>query len=99
MLYQRISIDMKPSEMLKEIKELDEVEDGIAWWRVQWLIKRVETLTEVMNEFRLGHVHNETCEDYRPLGDTYGWCSICSTKVRLNEDLARDVLDNEDFKF
>lgn len=35
---------MTPQEILREIKELDEVEDGIAWWRVQWLIARVEQL-------------------------------------------------------
>lgn len=39
---------MTNEERLKELTEADEMEDGIAWYEVQWLIARVKTLTEAM---------------------------------------------------
>jgi hypothetical protein len=57
------------------------------------LIEALDLLVEELNEHSLDHQHNETCSDYRPLGDSYGYCSLCHTKVRLNEDDVRDCLD------
>ncbi len=45
-----------------------------------------------LEELRISHAHNETNAEYRPLGDTYGYCHLCHTKVALNEDVARDAL-------
>lgn len=52
----------------------------------------IDRLRNALGDFVLGHEHNETNPDYRPLSDTRGWCSICNEKVGMNEDLARDAL-------
>lgn len=61
------------------------------------LRKRDEALAvmrEALEELRLGHEHNPEAgsQHYRPLGDSYGYCCVCSAKVGLNEDTARDAL-------
>lgn len=60
------------------------------------LKERVGKLREALKEFTLDHVHNESLDEYRPLSDSRGWCQICSTKVRLNEDIARDALEADE---
>lgn len=56
------------------------------------LFAALKRAVEALEPLQLGHEHNEICTEYRPLGNTYGWCSICQTKVGLNEDDARDAL-------
>jgi hypothetical protein len=57
------------------------------------LAKKLAVAVEALNEFRLGHEHNEGDKNYRPLGDNYGYCHTCATKVGLNEDIAKDALE------
>ena len=59
---------------------------------IQKLRSALDVAREALEGFQLGHLHDETEPDYRPLGDSYGWCSKCSTKVGLYEDYARDAL-------
>lgn len=55
--------------------------------------RALEVARDALTELQLGHEHNTNEGDhYRPLGDTYGWCHICSTKVGLNEDVVREAL-------
>ena len=64
-------------------KALDKIAD---------LERKLALCVETLEQLQLGHSHNEKDSNYRPLGDTYGWCSLCSTKVGLNEDIARSTL-------
>ena len=56
------------------------------------LLDALEIQKEALQELQLGHTHNADDSHYRPLGDNYGWCDHCGTKVMLNEDIARDAL-------
>lgn len=56
----------------------------------------VKDLVDCLEDFKLGHVHNETYEHYRPMADTYGYCITCSEKVGLNQDDALDTLKKWD---
>lgn len=56
------------------------------------ILDAVREAVEALNELQISHEHNETNPDYRPLSDTHGWCSGCTAKVGLNEDIARDAL-------
>lgn len=48
---------------------------------------------DTLIELQLGHAHNRSNPDYRPLGDNYGYCSQCGVKVGLDEDIAKEALD------
>lgn len=66
-------------------------------WQFRLQIKMTEPnpfvqAVEALKEFQIPHEHNESNSNYRPLGDNYGWCCSCQTKVGLNEDYAREVL-------
>lgn len=56
------------------------------------LLEALEKALDYVQQHQLSHAHNETEENYRPLGDAYGWCSLCQEKVGLNEDWARETL-------
>ena len=71
------------SQKTDEIITADDFDEAIAV---------IEKLKEALEDCQIGHVHNETNDDYRPLGDSYGYCSLCHTKVGLNEDDVRDAL-------
>ncbi len=57
------------------------------------LLQVIELQTEALEELQLGHTHSSDNPDYRPLSDSRGWCSACSNKVGLNEDIAREALE------
>ena len=58
----------------------------------QELLPLLQEMRDALEELQLGHEHNISNPDYRPLGETYGWCSMCVAKVGLNEDTARETL-------
>jgi hypothetical protein len=47
------------------------------------LIARLEAMETTLQEYVLGHTHHEDDKHFRPLGDTYGWCDYCSTRVGM----------------
>lgn len=75
----------------KHLHSLVEIHNAVLGANAK-MLEAMRVMRGALSELQLGHVHNESEPDYRPLGDTYGWCSICTTKVGLNEDIARDAL-------
>lgn len=57
-------------------------------------LERIQPLIEALRELQTICTHDENDKDYRPLGDTYGYCSTCGTKVNYKENMVRDVLEN-----
>ena len=55
-------------------------------------LEAVRKAQSLLGDLQLGHEHNLSNPDYRPLSDHRGWCSICSAKVGLGEDFARGAL-------
>jgi hypothetical protein len=53
---------------------------------------KLKLAIETLEELQLNHEHNESDKNYRPLGENYGYCHTCCTKVGLNEDIVRDTL-------
>lgn len=47
---------------------------------------------EALKELQLGHVHEPLAENIRVLGDTYGWCYSCNTKVSFEPGIAEEAL-------
>lgn len=56
-------------------------------------VEMIRVMREALDEVRLNHTHLETDEHFQKMGDSYGWCHWCHTKVGVNEDLVRDALD------
>jgi hypothetical protein len=56
--------------------------------------RAIKRLVEALQSLKLNHAHNPEWPDYRPLGESYGWCGTCNAKVSLNEDLAREALES-----
>lgn len=54
--------------------------------------EHVLALVEALEKFKLGHEHAPDLEHIRAMGDTYGWCSICSTKVSWGSRDAEQAL-------
>lgn len=47
---------------------------------------------DALEELRLGHEHRPKLDHIREMGDTYGWCSYCSTKVTFGDGVAESCL-------
>jgi len=77
--------EMTIQERLKEIRERWEkafkVCDCGDLIDVPQLVEALEVAVDCIYEMNPGCAHDETDDNYRPLGDTYGWCSRCQTKV------------------
>lgn len=43
--------------------------------------KIINLLKDALEDFKLGHDHAPNLEHTRALGESYGWCDICSTRV------------------
>lgn len=56
------------------------------------LVRAVEQLRGALEEFRLSHEHAPGLPHTRALGDTYGWCDDCSTKVTWGPGIAEVAL-------
>jgi hypothetical protein len=67
-----------------------------SWDDIHKLISTVMVLREALNELTTMCTHDEEDLNYRPLGDTYGWCSVCQTKVSYRENIGRDALRHVD---
>lgn len=71
-------------------KLLDAAED------ISEIIDRYKKILKIalgaLEDLKLSHEHNESNADYRSLGDHYGWCSKCSTRVESDKDYARAAL-------
>jgi hypothetical protein len=52
----------------------------------------VLVLSGFLEELRLGHEHNQGLKNIRPMGDGYGWCDYCQTKVNYGPGLAEEAL-------
>lgn len=52
-----------------------------------------EILVEALEEFKLGHEHKPDLPHTRAMGDTYGWCDHCSTKVSWGPGEAEQALE------
>lgn len=52
----------------------------------------VACLREGLEQFALNHEHAPDLAHTRALGDTYGWCDYCATKVEWGSDPAREAL-------
>lgn len=49
-----------------------------------------------LEELQLGHSHKSGDEHLRLLGDNYGWCSFCQTKVNFGHGVAEEALSKID---
>lgn len=89
---------MTLSEYLQAKRKLCKPEGSVMEWMgdvattMPKLLEALEKALDYVQQHQLSHAHNETEDNYRPLGDTYGWCSLCQEKVGLNEDWARETL-------
>lgn len=55
--------------------------------RVKELEAKLAIAVEALEELKLNHSHrNLDAEHMRRLGDTYGWCDFCGTKMSFDED-------------
>ena len=58
------------------------------------LIEALEEAVGALEEFRLGHEHAPGLDHTRAMGDTYGWCDHCHTKVKWGPGYAEEALAN-----
>ena len=56
------------------------------------LIATVRVMREALAEFQLGHEHADGLDHIRIMGNTYGWCDYCSTKVTFGPGYAEAAL-------
>ena len=78
-------------ELSRSIVQMDEMAKRYAAENSKLRLD-LDIAVEALEHFQLGHTHTEEDAHYRRLGETYGWCSICSEKVELNEDRAKEAL-------
>jgi hypothetical protein len=60
-------------------------------------LKLAKSLRLAMEELRhhvLNHDHTDFDENFRRLGESYGYCTLCRTKVEIGSDDVRDVLSS-----
>ncbi len=62
------------------------------WQVLQWHRRALEAAEEAMVNSATTCTHDDKDENYRPLGDTYGWCSACGTKVNHKENDLQDAI-------
>lgn len=55
------------------------------------IARALEVAVKELEQFKIGHSH--AAEDLRLMGDTYGWCGVCSTKVNINECYASEGIE------
>lgn len=60
--------------------------------------RRLGIAREALEEFRLGHEHQPKLSHIREMGDTYGWCDFCQTKVHWGPGIAEEALAQIDAK-
>lgn len=65
----------------------------------QELLELVRELISTLEEFQLGHEHAPDLQHTRSLGDSYGWCDYCSTKVNWGPGYAEDALAKAEVLF
>lgn len=56
------------------------------------LERKLKVAEEALEELRLGHKHAPDLEHTRALGDGYGWCDFCNTKVLWGDGIADEAL-------
>lgn len=56
------------------------------------LCEAINLAEETLEDFKLGHEHAPDLPHTRAMGDTYGWCDYCSTKVSWGEGEAEKTL-------
>jgi len=56
------------------------------------LLLEAKALREALDGFRIGHEHAPMLPHTRALGDTYGWCDFCHTKVTWGPGDAEEAL-------
>lgn len=52
----------------------------------------IRVLVEALEGFRLGHAHGPDLDHTRKLGNSYGWCDHCATKVSWGPGYAEEAL-------
>lgn len=57
----------------------------------QKLKAQLEVVMEALNELTTSCTHDEDDGNFRKLGDWYGWCSLCGTKVGYKKNIGRDA--------
>lgn len=53
----------------------------------------IKELSEALGNFKLAHEHATDLKHTRAMGDTYGWCSLCSEKVLWGPGFAEQALE------
>lgn len=82
------------TELDKTRKLLDRIDaeaEKLCWERDR-LVEALIVAKDAINELQTSCTHDEEDDNYRLLGDTYGWCSTCQTKMPYKENYGRDAL-------
>lgn len=53
---------------------------------------QLKVAMEALTELQTACTHDDDDKNYRSLGDSYGWCSACGTKVCYKENIGLDAL-------
>ena len=87
------------SKRLEEIERVIRREYTHVPESMQWLISKLRQswadlakARAALEELVTNCTHDEQDKNYRSLGDTYGWCSLCGAKVGYKENIARECL-------
>lgn len=54
--------------------------------------EELKELIDALEDFKLGHEHAPDLPHTRAMGDTYGWCDYCSTRVSWGPGYAEQIL-------
>lgn len=58
-----------------------------------YAVNDAKIIVAALEEFKLGHIHWPDLPHTRALGDSYGWCDICSEKVSWGPGFAEEALE------
>lgn len=72
------------ASLLEEIERKDR--------QIEALQAECAMLREALEEFKLGHEHAPDLPHTRAMGDSYGWCDYCLTKVTWGPGIAEQAL-------
>ena len=83
---------LNPSRLSRQFNQGKEAENS----RLEPLHEALVAAVEALEELQLGHSHKSGDEHLRLLGDNYGWCSHCQTKVSFGPGIAEEALSKID---
>lgn len=70
-----------------------EYRDTVTPKNVLKLVRALRLAMDELEQFRPKWcAHNESDPNYKPSGDSYGWCNTCALSVAKEEDHARDAI-------